>query len=198
MADRLNILFEKYMSNDCSKQELQEFWTIIARLPDNDFLTLELETAWKDSLNGSPSKNKEELFAKVLTRAKGEETGIVPYRRLNWTRVAAAAVIILVLGAQAYFLFSTNNPKKDIAVKKQSRHLKDDIAPGVNNATLTLNNGTQIILDSASNGTVTQQGNTKIIILNSGQLSYKGSPEASPGGASLEEAYNSLSTAKGN
>src|SRR5205085_10936617 len=65
------------------------------------------------------------------------------------------------------------------------------VLPGGNKAILTLANGQQIILDSAANGTLTSQGNTKVIKLDSGQLAYTAT------GASDEVLYNSISTPRG-
>src|SRR5437773_2731300 len=69
---------------------------------------------------------------------------------------------------------------------------KDDA--GLKEQVLTLANGQQIILDIAANGTLTQQGNAKIIKLDSGLLSY--SP-LGDGGREAGVGYNTISTPKG-
>lgn len=178
------------MNNDCSGQELQEFWAMIGRLPDNNFLTQELKAAWENNWNEFVSINKQELFNKVLARAKSQKAHIIPQRRLNWTRMAAA-VIILMLGAGTYFLFFNHAPKKDLAVEPQEKRFKNDILPSHQRATLTLANGKKILLDSAGNGKLTQQGNMQVLKQGE-QIVYAG--ETNGQAAVL---YNTMATEKG-
>ena len=51
------------------------------------------------------------------------------------------------------------------------QRFKNDVSPGGDKATLTLADGSTIVLDDAQNGTLAQQGNSKIIKLD-GKLSY--------------------------
>src|SRR5690606_37442189 len=64
--------------------------------------------------------------------------------------------------------------------------------PGGSKAVLTLANGQKIVLDSAGNGLVSMQGNTKIMKLDSGRLSYR-----VPGGRHAKVLYNTIATPKG-
>lgn len=144
MPDRLSRLFEKYINNNCSQQELKEFWEIINGLQDNNFLTEELKAAWDDA--GSVAIHKQELFNKVLARAKEQEA---PKQKVNYTRIAAAAVIVLLLSVGGYFYFNKGmlrETQHDIAA------IKNDVGPGRKGAILTLANGKTIVLDTASNG----------------------------------------------
>ncbi len=86
-----------------------------------------------------------------------------------WFRAAAAAAILIGTLAGTYFLINkkSENPATNISKVKPA-----DILPGTNKATLTLGNGTTMVLDSQSIGTLAQQGNTKIIKTDSGQLAY--------------------------
>ena len=113
-----------------------------------------------------------------------------------WKRVAAAAAILLVLGSASYFLFF-NNEKKEIAKTNINTLQKIDIPPGGNKAVLTLGDNRIIILDSAKEGMLTQQGNTKILKLDDGQLAYNSlkDPSSSPG--ATEVLYNTITTPRG-
>jgi transmembrane sensor len=84
--------------------------------------------------------------------------------------VAAAAV--LLIGASAVYKFADKKEREQQIVRINAENEKHDVAPGGNKAVLTLANGTVIILDSATNGTLTQQGNSKVIKLSNGQLVY--------------------------
>jgi transmembrane sensor len=69
---------------------------------------------------------------------------------------------------------------------------KNDISPEGNRAILTLADGSSIVLDAAQNGYVTNQGNTKIIKLNTGLLSYKDGEKDV-----VKIMYNTITTPRG-
>jgi len=85
-------------------------------------------------------------------------------RILRWS---AAAALIGGVAATIYLLPAkkADSPSPVIAVKH-------DRPPGGNVATLTLGDGSRITLDSAVNGVLAEQGNTKIAKLGNGQLAY--------------------------
>lgn len=109
-------------------------------------------------------------------------------RRHRWW--AAAAIILLCIASGSYFFFF-NKSNSGIAKTETRQSYKNDIPPGGNKAILTLSGGQKIILDSAANGTLAQQGNTNIIKVDSGKLAYAA-------GTSQEEVvYNILTTPRG-
>ena len=108
----------------------------------------------------------------------------------RWIRWAAAAAIILLLGAGSYFLFY-NKSQKQIALTQQQR-FKNDVAPGKNGAVLTLAGGQKIVLDSTAQGRISTQGNTSVLNIN-GQLKYDVIREKP-----AEILYNTLTTLRGN
>jgi ferric-dicitrate binding protein FerR (iron transport regulator) len=65
-----------------------------------------------------------------------------------------------------------NNKPKPTALMAVNKPKAFDKKPGGNKATLTLGNGSQIVLDSARNGLLVQQGNTKIIKSANGHIAY--------------------------
>jgi transmembrane sensor len=109
--------------------------------------------------------------------------------RFNWW-VAAAAVVLLVLGASSYFLF-LDNPRipQDSPVAKKP--VFQDLPPGGDKAILTLADGRQIVLDTASNGALAQQGGIKVIKVG-GQVSYN-----AEGNTTQEVLFNTITTPKG-
>jgi len=120
-------------------------------------------------------------------RIPAENEDPVPIRRISvWRRVAVAASIILVLGAGAYFL-AVRKPSQ--VAGTQGSGIKNDVAPGGNKAILTLANGGTIVLDSAANGVLTQQGNANVLKTNNGQLAYNTTNEKP-----TEVLYNTLAT----
>lgn len=122
----------------------------------------------------------------------GEEPA--PVREISraprrWGRLAAAAAVLAILVGGALWWESRKAGKSaDIAGVGVSH----DLPPGGNKAILTLASGSTIILDSASNGTLTRQGNTQVLKLGSGEIAYQNAAAAGK-----EVLYNSISTPKG-
>jgi ferric-dicitrate binding protein FerR (iron transport regulator) len=130
------------------------------------------------------------LAARITAAIETPAAKLVPLYRFPFRRIAAAAVV-LVLGLSAFFIFKRRPAKELIAAGSTSAY-KNDLSPGGNKATLTLANGATIVLDSASDGRLAEQGNAAIVKTGSGQLSYTALGRK-PG----ETLYNSLSTPRG-
>jgi len=109
----------------------------------------------------------------------------------SFARMAAAAIIILLFGAGIYFLFFNTRTKR--ANADQTVVKKEIQAPSSVNATLTLANGEKIILNGASNGVVSIQGNSNVV-LNDGQINYVGKKGDNNSGQVL---YNTLTVPRG-
>jgi transmembrane sensor len=112
----------------------------------------------------------------------------------GWRKWAVAALILLIAGKTVlYFLPADSKTKKPLASDPPVA-TAHDLPPGRNTAVLTLADGHTIPLDSAANGGLAQQGNTKVIKLN-GQIAYTNTGGA-PAGDNL--LFNTISTARGN
>lgn len=119
------------------------------------------------------------------------KAAIIPLYNRFWFRSCAAAVLILLAGASFFYIL---NPKKERSLAENVIARKEqDIPPGKNNAILTLSNGKSIVLDTASNGTLAQQGNMNVLKLN-GQITYK----TAEGMMNEKPVYNTISTSIGN
>jgi transmembrane sensor len=86
----------------------------------------------------------------------------------RWPRFYPYAAVLLLLSATGYFIARHLN-KVDSA--KIAVHVKQDIAPGVNKATLTLGNGSKIILSDVKQGNIAHQRNVTVKLQN-GRLVY--------------------------
>jgi ferric-dicitrate binding protein FerR (iron transport regulator) len=145
---------------------------------------------------------KEAIYAKVLTGIKEPSAKVIPIRQqlLRWT--AVAAVLLIVFGTAAYYLFF-NTKHTDQAIPAMVLQHGKDLPPGRNAATLTLADGKTIVLDSSS-GTISTQGSVTVINM-SGLLSYetgKAADKANVPTEALVKAgqplYNTVTTARGN
>ena len=194
--EKLISLIRQYINGNASADELAELQSYISREENAENISGALETVLAETgaKEAYDAKRFDPLLKNILEADKIRK--VTPVRRLHPFRWAAAAAIIILFAAGGYFYF---NKKSEPVIAKTE--IKNDIAPGGNKAILTLANGQQIILNSAANGTITQQGNTKIIKLDSGQLAYQqlatGNGQSAIGNRQLEIQYNTISTPKG-
>jgi transmembrane sensor len=108
-----------------------------------------------------------------------------PLRRWWW---AAAAILVLMGGAYIWRKETfSRTPSTQL-----SERFRNDVAPGSNKAVLTLANGSQIILDSAVNGALAQEGNTRVLKRSGGSLVYDSKPEGEG-----NPLFNTLTTPRG-
>src|SRR5206468_5501785 len=81
-------------------------------------------------------------------------------------------------------------PKTENAIAQVHETVRD-VMPGGEKAILTLGDGSNIVLDNSKNGELAVQGDSKVLKLKNGELSYK------TGSASAQVLYNTISTPKG-
>jgi transmembrane sensor len=100
---------------------------------------------------------------------------------------AAAAVVFIVILGGIYLLPLKGTSASPDVMSKTGAATITDISPGREKATLTLDNGTELVLDKTSNGKIAEQGNTTIV-KKDGQLSYSAGKTES----SAKILYNTL------
>jgi transmembrane sensor len=126
------------------------------------------------------------IHDKIRSDSNPVQRRIIPLRR-----IAVAASIIGVLLLSGVLLFNRSGENSFVKGEVNNKRFKNDVSPGGNKATLTLADGSTIVLDEAQNGTLAQQGNSKIIKLD-GKLSYD------PINKNQKEVvYNTISTPNG-
>jgi ferric-dicitrate binding protein FerR (iron transport regulator) len=186
-------LIDKYLANDISKKELDQLLHMAEEQEDYAKLTAVLKKHWEEAKekSGEAAVDWDTKFASMMEESR-HESPVVLIRKKNraklFYRIAAAAVICITCAA-AYWL-ALQKSKKDPEIISAPLIKKDIPAPASSNAILTLANGQKIVLDSASNGSLAMQGNTKIIKLADGQIVYNGK-------AAAAMQYNILTVPKG-
>jgi len=191
-SERINELIIKYLDQSLTAKELEEInrWRnasatnqlLFEKLTDTKSINKELEKLY----SYDEDKNWEKIRNTLVVEHE------VPVRKLVWKRFAVAASIALLISVGGYVAYK-NKTDKTLATTGSPKVIQNDVAPGGNKAVLTLANGSQIVLDSANNGTLAQQGNAKVIKLQSGQLTYKQTISE----PSNETGYNTISTPRG-
>ena len=201
MPEKINweYLIEKFAEDKCSKEELEQLLKFVEENHESAELTEALRSHWiasKQPAKASGINWEEKLYA-ILDEAKSE-TPVISLlknpRRLWLKKWAVAASILVLFATGAYFLFLNTKSQSPLLSKNGQKPTGDiqSVTPGGNKAVLTLADGSVINLDSAKNGTLTQQGNIKIIKGEDGQLLYYVDQE----GATMK-GYNTISTPRG-
>lgn len=184
---RLTELIEKYLAGTCTSVEkaLVEEW-----YEGFDRHDIKFYAGDKEKISRSAATSLAWIREKIAAQEeKGKVIQMPAKKKTAWQYIAAAAVIIAVSTA-GYFFF--NGKQQTTAPVAASLEMKHDALPGGNKATLTLADGSVIVLDTTANGNLAQQGNTKVIKLDSGMLAYNA------GNANTTEVlYNTITTPRG-
>ena len=137
----------------------------------------------------SPEASRK-LFNAIHEKIRAEPTQ-VRHRVISLRRIAIAASVIGLLLVSAFLLFNRNTSKETVKTDVNEQRFKNDISPGGDKAILTLADGSSIVLDEAQNGTLAQQGSSRVIKLD-GKLLYDLADKNSN-----EVVYNTISTPSG-
>ena len=185
-------LADKWISGSITETEKQELFAWYARFDDQELL---LEPEYEPVIKAL----KQEMLAVIRQRIAADTSP--PSReeprtwaRIQWGRVAAAAVLIGAVATGAIFFA---NHKVRVQTPATADHkaapAQTDIQPGSNKAVLTLADGSNIALDSAHTGRLAQQGRAQVMKLADGRLKYN----VVEGNSTNAVTYNVLSTPKG-
>eukprot|EP01133_Synstelium_polycarpum_P011688 gene11688-13647_t len=128
---------------------------------------------------------------KLWTKIQEKNAHAQPVKPL-WPKIALCAAVILFTGV-CIFLF---NPKKPSSRLSLPPAYTNDIAPGSNQAILTLSNGSKISLSEADNGKLAEQAGISITKIN-GRLVYELKDVDVNPGPDQKNLTNIISTPKG-
>lgn len=183
-------LLDKYLTGRITEQEWKVFSSMLNDPAYKSRLEAIIDTELKEhSFEGAPDK---EILASIQHYLRGnirteKRSGTIFF---YFKRVAIAAVVLIIAGAAYWWL--TNRLSQEQVAKVDAVNKEVVIPPGGNRAILRLSNGDEIVLDSAGEGTLAQQGSAKVVKLPNGQLSYKLSAKAP---ATI--VYNTITTPRG-
>lgn len=135
---------------------------------------------------GWTAETENDVLQQILAAASIRKSTVI---NMKWLRRISVAAVFLLMAGTAYFTWFTkpDHPKPAIA-----KLVKKDVLPGKEGAVLTLSDGRQIVLDSASNGNLAIQGNAQVV-KNNGQISYNNGQR----GIATVVAFNTLTTPRG-
>lgn len=164
-------LIEKYRKGTLTESEEQAFFSWYATVGAGEFHRILQQAGEVAYMPATP-----EFLSALDSRLQPK------VRKMPMLLRAAAAILIIVMGAGAWWLFKPGYKRPMPPIAKQ------DVHPGKNGAVLTLANGEEVALDSAGNGVIANQNGTTITLHN-GSVAYN----ADKAGA---VSYNMIRTPK--
>jgi ferric-dicitrate binding protein FerR (iron transport regulator) len=190
-------LFEKYLGDKMSPEEVDQWFSTIQDDGEEEQWIQSIEALLRNKpMHGlaDPDRMKAVLQAILTEKTDAEPAQVIKMNTRSGKRLwgwIAAATIIVILSGSAILWFNRTSKPVMVTAGDQRHQFKNDRTPGGNKAMLTLANGSVIVLDSAQNGTLAEQGNMKVLKLDDGMLKYEGAA------SNNETAYNTLSTPRG-
>jgi transmembrane sensor len=195
--EELKVLLEKYLGDCITPEELQRMQVLVQENDHTKALgDMIAHVLAEDRYRATSGVDLQQAFHDVMEEA-GQREALIKVQEVIDTRtssylpigykLAAAAVLLLLLGTGFFWVYRSTVPVKVAAT------ITAPVIPGGNKAVLTLADGSTIVLDSAKEGALGSQGNTRIIKLDSGRLAYA----ASNSEAGAAPSYNTISTPRG-
>lgn len=178
------ILIEKYLRGNASHEDEQMLLNFYGSFQD----TFE----WDERTLGAKLQMEEKILSRI-------HSGIQPVQSKQpvklWIKIAAAASIVIAIGVGTY-CYQSFLPGEDNIMAGQVK--SNDFKPGSNKATLTLADGSTIVLTEAENGALAKQSGVEITKTADGKLVYEvASSNHSGGDMAGEGALNTISTPRG-
>jgi ferric-dicitrate binding protein FerR (iron transport regulator) len=180
----LTLLVRKVLNGTASEKEKQFITKYYDYFNKNDLITNSLSSAEKTALE---NKVLVDIYLKI---SQEEGNRIVPFYKKPFIKACAAAVLLMMMTAGVYFVYH-NAHSNDLA-RGYHQDFKNDVPPGGTKATLTLANGSTIVLDSVKGGLLALQGGSRVLKVANGKLAYN------KNGAKHDEVlYNTVTTPRG-
>ncbi|NIG55867.1 FecR family protein [Chitinophaga sp. Cy-1792] len=180
--DRINYLLQQYIAGNMNEQEQEELRLWMADDANEAAFVAVFSSMTTDPATIKPYDSQLETVLQQILASSHQITPSRTMRPYRWW-AAAAAVALLIGGTWLLWPASPKHlPVAELAPK--------DIAPGHAGAILTLDDGSQVVLDSMGNGVVANQAGTQVVIKN-GQLQY----DATANNATV--VYNTMTTPNG-
>lgn len=196
-TERLSYLFDRYFDKTISAKEKDELFMLIDAQTDDDLLAAMLKNAW-DKLSPDQAVFENTKSDSILNRILGGDSGddlvipLIPANKRRWWKFpAAAAVLLLAIGGISIYKHHQHQQENRLT-KQTNKPVMHDALPGGNRAVLTLANGKTIVLDSARNGVLANQGGVNINKTSNGTVVYNAQNAAED-----DVMVNTISTPRG-
>lgn len=197
----IKYLLERYIQQEATEEEYNrllkylkdkdnsdDFVALFNQLIESEVAEEEYDRAYWD-----------QVASHILYETRKEKNGVkktsfLINRRKKSLLVGIAAAVILLIGV-GWWLNAQKTASRSVDFVSKYSAIQT-IRPGGNKAMLTLTNGKKVILDSSNMGLVSiQGGQTKVVNLNQGLLSYNGDKRND--NENKEVQYNTITTPRG-
>lgn len=191
-ASIVQILWRYKNHEELSKEELAELreWLEESERHEDLFDDLSNSVKWDAEIAGLLKRDGDPTWNRIEQRIE-ELSTLATKRKMNWRPYAVAASLAILFGAGLFVWISKKRGLENDKISVNSK-FKNEILAASESASLTLNDGTVIRLDTVKNGSIAIQGFTSISKVDSNGLNYN---LTSPKKAEVN--YNTLTTAKG-
>jgi transmembrane sensor len=135
---------------------------------------------------------KEEIYAEIKGKMTERKTGSIRHINTRYKWLAAASVLLIF--SVSFFFYNSRTPASPIAGAENNAPAiqpVNDIAPGSNQATLTLADGSVIALDDKANGVISQQNGALVKKTEDGHVLYAADEKV------ISVANNTITTPNG-
>lgn len=205
--ERLSYLLKQYKDGLLTEREREELRELCSPAQESELLNWIQRKMETDAfpLTNISEKELQALAAKIVSvdkpEKKNEEVKPSAMQRMHRIgsvsiiRWAAAAVILLIVGAGIYYYAVKRSKALNVAEASKKALGGNDVLPGGNNAVLTLANGKKIILNNLHDGTVANQGKSNVVKVSNGMIAYRAERAAHEVPSPI--TFNALSTPKG-
>lgn len=192
----LEELYVKWFNKTATPQQHAELIRLLESGVTKEELTPIIKKIWEhlQEDNSYSQRQKQQLADSILKQWPAQQE-VAPRKHISFNRwsSAAAAAIWLLIGTICIWNLLI---KKEPEIPKENNQVAKNtevIQPGRNGAILTLADGRQVVLDSAANGVIGNQGTAQITLQNNQVIYKSGTASAMP----KEMAYNTMATPKG-
>jgi len=182
-AKQFSGLLQRYRLGTCTGEEKQwiEGWYNERRSNEYNPLTPAAEELAGERIYQAINET-------IIAEAPARVIPMWRSRKIWW----GAACIVLLLATAGYFMFN-HKTRVQAIVSTTNKPVAQPVQPGGNKAVLTLADGSAIVLDSAANGALAQQGKTIVFKKQDGELVYHSKSNSNQDVV----AWNTISTPRG-
>ncbi|MGI4021556.1 MAG: FecR family protein [Janthinobacterium lividum] len=190
---RLKYLYQQYLDNNYTVEELQEFKLLLNDTKNEADLQDLMDQSWTDLPNISnhdlPEIKADAIYNSIISHKKSNKTN---YN----TWFAIAAITLLFLSVTLFFKFNVDKRSiATIAVNTKNSTIKEASSQS-SKAILTLGNGKKVILDDAHTGQIARFANVSIQKITNQQLAYIPN-QSTEKTAFAKVQYNTITIPKG-
>lgn len=192
IPDYIQELIHKYEQGRLSETEKKELDLWYHSFNDQ-------EAVVSDMPEGNESDLSERIMARLnqsMMAEKALANESMALQKRKWNMSVAVALIFILLSGSLYYLMVADNSDTPKPLVTKTSVPANDVAPGGTKAMLTLDDGSIIVLDTASNGMLGQQGGAAVTKLDNGLVAYQAASKQMEKGDD-KVFYNTISTPRG-